>query len=95
MSKLRKSARGQSCFVRLPGVCNYNPETTVLAHLGGAGIGRKHHDLFGAFACCDCHNHLDGRVKSIFTRDYLKQAHLEAMQRTQQWWIDNGLVVVK
>ena len=28
-------------------------------------------------------------------RGHLKQAHLEAMQRTQQWWIDNGLVVVK
>lgn len=95
MSKLRQSARNQPCFVRLPGICNYNPETTVLAHLGGAGMGRKHNDLFGAFACSACHDNLDGRVRSIFSRDYLKQAHFEAMQRTQQWWLDNGLVVTK
>ena len=40
MSKLRKSAKGQLCLVRLPGVCNHNAETTVLAHLGGAGMVR-------------------------------------------------------
>lgn len=34
MSKLRESARGQDCLVRLPGVCNRNPETVVLAQVG-------------------------------------------------------------
>ncbi|MGA6102116.1 nuclease domain-containing protein [Psychrobacter pocilloporae] len=29
MSKLRKSAQGQQCTLRLTG-CNYNPETVVL-----------------------------------------------------------------
>ncbi|BBI46989.1 hypothetical protein KPSA1B_105772 [Pseudomonas syringae pv. actinidiae] len=34
--KLRASAKGQDCTVRIPAICNYNPETTVLAHLPGA-----------------------------------------------------------
>ena len=92
MSKLRNSARGQPCFVRLPGICNHNPETTVLAHLGGAGMGLKHDDLFGAFACSDCHDQLDGRSKPAFKKDYLMLAHYQGMQRTQQWWLDNGMV---
>ncbi len=41
MSKLRKSVRGWDCTVRINGVCNFNPDTTVLAHLNGAGMGMK------------------------------------------------------
>ncbi|MBC7213069.1 MAG: DUF1364 family protein, partial [Pseudomonas sp.] len=26
--KVRESARGQDCTVRIPGICNFNPETT-------------------------------------------------------------------
>ncbi|ECK2143415.1 DUF1364 domain-containing protein, partial [Salmonella enterica subsp. enterica serovar Enteritidis] len=32
MADLRKAARGRECQVRIPGYCNHNPETTVLAH---------------------------------------------------------------
>ena len=94
MSKLRKSARGQACLVRLPGVCNFNPETTVLAHLGGGGMGRKQPDLFGAFCCSNCHANIDGAVKSIFNKDYLRMAFLEGMVRTQLYWLENGLVKI-
>ncbi len=31
--KVRDSARGQDCTVRIPGTCNFDPATTVLAHL--------------------------------------------------------------
>jgi len=34
-SKIRASAKGEDCQVRVEGVCNFNPETTILAHLGG------------------------------------------------------------
>lgn len=34
---LRKTARGRECQLRVPGVCNFNPETTVLAHYRLAG----------------------------------------------------------
>ena len=38
MSALTKLARGRACQVRLPGICNFNAETTVLAHYRLAGI---------------------------------------------------------
>ncbi|EIZ8685769.1 DUF1364 family protein, partial [Shigella sonnei] len=31
MVDLRKAARGQMCTVRIPGYCNHDPETSVLA----------------------------------------------------------------
>ncbi len=34
MANLRKEARGRECQVRIYGICNGNPETTVLAHTG-------------------------------------------------------------
>lgn len=30
---LRDRAKGQDCYLRLPGHCNFNPETVVLAHI--------------------------------------------------------------
>ncbi|ELN3596614.1 DUF1364 family protein, partial [Escherichia coli] len=48
MADLRKAARGRECQVRIPGVCNGNPETSVLAHIrlaGLCGTGIKPPDL--------------------------------------------------
>ncbi|MFO5541033.1 nuclease domain-containing protein, partial [Klebsiella pneumoniae] len=44
MANLRKEARGRECTVRIPGHCNGNPETSVLAHYrlaGTCGTGCK------------------------------------------------------
>lgn len=87
------SARGQPCLVRLPGICNHDPATTVLAHLNGGGMGTKHSDLMGAFACSACHDEID-RKTMLCNADYVKLAHLEGMVRTQQIWLDSGLVVL-
>ena len=47
----------------VPGVCNFDPETVVLAHSNaladGKGKGYKTHDHLGAFACYACHSWLD------------------------------------
>ena len=59
MTKLRRFARNQPCTLRIPGVCNGNPETTVLAHGRGAGMGTKVVDYIGVHACSACHSHLD------------------------------------
>lgn len=59
MSKLRKSARGRECQVRYEGTCNCDPETTVLAHVNGAGMGIKRNDTLGAWACSACHAKAD------------------------------------
>lgn len=37
MANLRKEARGRECQIRIPGVCNGNPETVVLTHYRLAG----------------------------------------------------------
>ncbi len=91
---LRDSARGQPCLVRLPGICNHDNSTTVLAHLNGGGAGTKHSDLMGAFACSSCHDEIDRRTM-LCNADYVKLAHMEGMARTQQYWLDVGLVVLK
>lgn len=93
MSKLRKYARGKPCMVRIHGVCNYNPETTVLAHLNGAGVGRKHHDLFGAWCCSDCHDYCDGRTMPGAPADLRRQYLIEGILRTQQALIDDGKII--
>lgn len=92
MSILRESARGQHCLVRLPG-CNHTTITTVLAHLNGAGIGIKHDDLFGAFACSNCHDEIDGRTLRL-PRDVVILGFFWGMQRTQQFWKDSGYIQI-
>jgi hypothetical protein len=32
-AKLRASAKGELCTFAIPGICNHNPETTVLCHI--------------------------------------------------------------
>ncbi len=90
--KLRESARGQDCTVRIPGVCNHNPETTVLAHLNGSGMGTKASDLHAAFACYACHLVLDGHSNNRggFSKEQIELMHRQGVQRTQQFWLDNG-----
>jgi hypothetical protein len=63
---LREHARGQPCRVRLPGVCNGNPETTVLAHIKHGWYGSlKPPDIIAVHACSDCHDCLDRRRTDI------------------------------
>jgi hypothetical protein len=98
VSELRRSARSKDCTVRLPGVCNFNPETTVLAHLRMAGItggSLKAKDMHGAFACSSCHDQIDGRTKRVFDLEYLKNAFYDGMVRTQAYWLQNGYITIK
>ena len=91
---LRKLAQGRDCMVRLPGICNFNPETTVLAHYrmhGLSGIGLKSNDIFGAWACSDCHDEIDRRTQ-IFDKEDVQIAHLQAVLRTQQALILEGAI---
>jgi hypothetical protein len=93
---LRKEAKGRGCMVRLPGICNFNSETVVLAHIrlqGVSGMGMKSPDLIGAWACSACHDELDGRTrKSGLSRDALRLAHYDGMVRTICQLDKEGLV---
>ena len=69
MIDLRKLAKGQECQLRLINddgypICNYDSDTTVLAHLlSGSlgGMGKKSPDLCGIWCCSSCHDALDHR----------------------------------
>ncbi len=73
--KIRKAAAGEECTMRLVGICNGNPETTVLAHLpcGQKGTGMKGPDTVAVFACSACHERIDGAHRwEIDAADYLR-----------------------
>jgi len=93
--KLRESARGQTCTLRLMG-CD-GGETTVLAHLPncGRGIARKASDIDAIACCAPCHDQLDGRAALSVDDGVLWQLLLRAHSETLQRWVDDGLVRVK
>lgn len=91
---LRKEAKGRECMVRLPGICNFNPETTVLAHYRLAGIcgaGQKSPDLIGAWCCSACHDEIDRRTRKM-DAETASLAHAEGVFRTQYELICEGKV---
>ena len=92
MSKITKSAAGEACEIRLTGVCTRDPEKVVYCHLNGAGMGMKAMDIHGAYGCSSCHDAIDGRIQTEYTRDELKLAHLEAVIRTQIILTSKGLI---
>lgn len=91
--KLRASANGQDCSVRTPGVCNFDPSTTVLAHLpcGQKGMGMKGFDTVAVYACCACHDVLDGRAAG----DIDWQDMPRAIAETHEALIRAGILTVK
>ena len=87
---LRKLARGRDCMVRLAGVCNFDPATTVLAHYrmaGISGMGMKSPDVIGAWACSACHSYVDSHKDDATAR-----AFMEGVLRTQARLIKEGVL---
>ncbi|MBL5898554.1 DUF1364 domain-containing protein [Lelliottia amnigena] len=93
---LRKEARDRECQVRIPGYCNGNPETSVLAHYrmaGTCGKGCKPDDQQAAIACSGCHDVIDGRNNTNdYTHDELRLMHAEGVLRTQEIWRREGFI---
>jgi hypothetical protein len=98
--KVLRSAKGQPCSARFPGICNGNPETTVWAHLNGGafgkGMGMKAHDVLGFHACFACHNYLDTGhgTRPILSNDTLLECVLSAVCETYVRLIVAGIVIV-
>ena len=93
ITKLRKSAKGRECTLQIVGICNYNPETTVLAHIDSEakGMGYKSPDYFGVFACSDCHAALDQHKLTELDRLFYSN---RGLLRTWAIWIDEGLIKI-
>lgn len=97
-NKIRNSAKGQECQVRLIGHCNGDSSTVIFAHYrmaGLSGVGQKPDDIFGAYCCSSCHDAVDGRVKTpLYSHDEIKKDFLEGVLRTQKILLDEGLINV-
>ena len=85
---IQRSARGQDCSLRIPGVCNGNPETTVLAHVGRHGSAKRNHDDEGVFACSGCHDAIDFRTNHFLAHD---EAEQELLRKDRAWFIARAL----
>lgn len=92
-TKLRNSARGQQCTFQIPGICNHDRETTVLAHLPSEtkGMGNKSHDFFAVFSCSECHYAIDNHRLSELDGLYFS---IRALMRTWEIWVSSGLVLI-
>ena len=98
MSKVTDSANGESCTIRIPGVCCFDPSTTVFAHISGVrfGHGTAKKTKLGAYACFKCHELIDGRAPrpENMTLQDVKTAHYEGTFETLLRLSDKGLVVL-
>ena len=100
MSMITKFAKGRNCTIRLPNICNHDPETSVMTHVPsgirfGKGIGYKPSDLLVAIGCSECHAHTDGRIKSNFDRDFLMLCWWEGHGETMIILEREGIIAVK
>lgn len=93
--KLRNSARNEDCQIRIPGICNFNHETTVLAHVGSnSGMGMKPDDTEASFCCSACHDAIDGRMNTNYSPLELKLMAKEGAERTRAIWLERGLMKI-
>lgn len=98
MTPIRKAARGEDCTLRIPGVCNWNPETTVLCHSpyleSGRGMGLKSSDQEAVFGCSSCHDLLDRRTPwpSWMTQFKMEGFFIKAMNATHVILKSKGLL---
>ena len=93
-SKIRESARGEDCQIRIPNVCTFNPDTVVLCHKGGAGVAMKSSDIHAAYGCYACHAVIDG-AKSQYSKDELSLMFYDGMARTQLILLEKELIIIK
>lgn len=94
--QLMASAMGMPCSLRLPGICNHNPATTVRAHLPGIGKSNasKVSDLHSAYACSACHDAIDRFTweKRGLTAAMVLDAMLRGLCETQARDVGLGLI---
>jgi hypothetical protein len=97
MSRIRQSARGELCQIRIPG-CSHNPEETVLCHANGSAAGKgmwqKAPDYLGAYGCYRCHQIVDGQrpAPEGWSRDDVRLAFADGVFRTQRLLEEKGLL---
>lgn len=97
MTPIRSSARNQDCTLRIPGICNYNPQTVVWCHsnesVDGKGAGLKARDPEGCYGCSACHSYYDGGYVAFnVTRDAVRALFNRARDISQSILKQKGLI---
>jgi len=93
LTDLRKLARGHECMVRFVGVCNRNPETTVLAHIKNGWYGSiKPPDVMAVFACSSCHDEMDRRTQRL-SDDAMNLDLFRAFLRQVAWYAQHEVIL--
>lgn len=98
MSKISDSARMEDCLIRIPGVCNRDPETTVLCHENGGGWSMKYPDSEAAYGCSSCHDEVDSRTHykhdghRVYTDDEVALMFYQGQRRTRIKLIEKELI---
>jgi hypothetical protein len=94
---LRTIAAGRECYLRLPGICNYDPTSTVLAHSrrgNTAGGGQKPADINAVPLCSACHDAYDGRTRTSYSRVQLDAEMLRAHVVWLDWLAKEEIILV-
>lgn len=79
-----EACRGQECFLAIPDVCCYNPDTVVPAHRNeGKGMGMKVPDILTVPACFTCHAEYD--QGSRLTREQKRELFNAAYERWEAY----------
>lgn len=94
-SKIRDSAKGQPCQLRVPNICSHDRETVVHCHVrlaAAGGIGLKPNDLIGLRACRTCHDWLDRRDGLDPWHEIRAELILMGMVRTLDALVREGVV---
>lgn len=88
-------SRGETCKLRIPGVCTNDTETVIPAHIRDRHTGRsiKASDLSVTDACFACHEVFDGRNGTLPREDWLYYA-LRGLQDTLEAREAKGLLIV-
>lgn len=90
---LRKLAQGQPCRLRIPGTCNFDPGTTVLAHIKRGWHGSlKPPDIIAVQSCNACHDVIDRRAKSEWTPEQIDGMILRALCEQLAWYVQEDMV---
>lgn len=96
--KLRDSARDEECTLQIVGVCNFNWQTTILAHLPDEsnGMSTKSDDISACYACHACHDAIDRRNNDASMTGEEREWYMRrAMVRTWRRLIEKGIVTIK
>jgi hypothetical protein len=89
---------GQPCYLRFPGICSGNPAKVVPCHLrfgGVAGGSQKPPHICSLPGCFECHNVLDGRTPSNYSRTEIMAMTLTGyVQWMAKLWKNEVLIAV-